>query len=152
RVTYTNVSDRPLKLDMSLATVYAGTRLEVSGPGVVKQTSKFKPPFEPAKLTVDSFRVLQPGQDYIGLQPFPVNAFCLDLFYLKKPGEYRIKMVHVLLKETDSPLAKGSWTGTVTSNEVVLRVVPAAPKNDKGPEEEQAKERKKLLGTWTAVA
>jgi uncharacterized protein (TIGR03067 family) len=151
-VTYKNVSDRPLKLDMSMAMVYAGTHLEVSGPGVVKLTSKFKPPFDPAKVTTDSFRVLQPGEEYTGSQPFPVNAFCLDHFFLKKPGEYRIRMVHALLKETNNPLAKGSWTGTVTSNEVVLRVVPAVPKNEKGPDEEQAKERKKLLGTWSAVA
>ena len=39
-VTYKNVSDRPLKLDLSLAAIYAGTRLEVSGAGVVKITSK----------------------------------------------------------------------------------------------------------------
>jgi RNA polymerase sigma factor (sigma-70 family) len=124
RIAYANVSDRPIKLDLTVATVLCSTRLEVSGPGVVKFADK-RPPLEPDKLTPEDYRVLKPGEEWGIDLPFPVYVFFWDLFTVKQPGDYRIRMVYSLLRETDSPLAKGSWTGTVTSNEVALTVLPA---------------------------
>jgi hypothetical protein len=43
-----------------------------------------------------------------------------------KPGDYRIKVVYAN-SQNNGPLA-GCWTGSVTSNEMVLKVVAADPK------------------------
>jgi RNA polymerase sigma factor (sigma-70 family) len=124
RFTYANVSDHPIRLDLSTAAVLCGTRLEVAGPGVSKSSGK-KPVLQPEKLTAESFRVLEPGKEWSIELPFPTYEFFGALFVLKQPGEYRIRTVYCLEKETDSPLARGSWLGTATSNEVVLTVLAA---------------------------
>src|SRR5262249_32426323 len=123
RFTYANVGDRPVKLDMTVAAALCGTRLEVTGPRVRKHPGK-KPANQPDKLTPNDFRALEPGQEWSIDLPFPVYEFFWDQFVVKQPGEYRIKTVYALEKETDHPLARGCWTGSVTSNEVVLLVLP----------------------------
>jgi RNA polymerase sigma factor (sigma-70 family) len=130
RFTYANVSDRPIKLDFTVAAALCGTRLEVTGPDVRKFANQ-RPANQPDKLIPEDFRVLKPGEEWSIELSFPLWIFFWDLFMVKQPGDYRINTVYALDKETDSPLAKGSWTGTVTSNEVVLKVLPA---DDFGPE------------------
>ena len=48
---------------------------------------------------------------------------------LLKPGGCRIKLTYANESELNEPLAKGSWTGTLTSNELVL---PALTKDRQG--------------------
>jgi RNA polymerase sigma-70 factor (ECF subfamily) len=136
RITHANVSDRPLKLELTLAVLRAGSRLEVTGPGVQKTDNPDRRagPGQPEKITPESFHILQPGEEWPFTSAFPTYLFYGDLHFLNKPGEYRLKVIYCLPKETDHPLAKGSWTGTVTSNVVILNVRSAKKPTDAGKE------------------
>jgi uncharacterized protein (TIGR03067 family) len=118
---------------MSPLPYLTGTTLDVKGPdaGSVRFVRKAVE-FELRAPRKEDFPLLQPGQKWERTINYPADEFCYGHFFLLKPGEYRIRATYRLLRETNSPLAKGSWTGTVTSNPIVLKV--AGPANPFGKE------------------
>jgi hypothetical protein len=51
-----------------------------------------------------------------------------DDYCLLEPGEYRVRLTYTNAHEAAVPFAAGSWVGEVTSNAVVLKVLPADDK------------------------
>jgi RNA polymerase sigma factor (sigma-70 family) len=122
---YQNVSKQPLKLDMSPLPNLVGTTLQVTGPTF--RSSRFvrkAAEFELRAPQADDFWLLQPGRSMTRIVNFPMDEFGWGHFYLLEPGRYRLKATYKHLRETNSPLAKGSWTGTVVSNELPVEVLP----------------------------
>jgi RNA polymerase sigma factor (sigma-70 family) len=130
--TFTNVGDKPLKLDMSPLPYLVGTELEVTGPDPksVRFVRK-EAEFQLRAARAEDFHLLKPGEKWTRTIHFPTEEFCWGHYYLLKPGEYRIRATYKLPKESPTPLAKGSWTGTVFSNPFVLKVL-RNPEPDRG--------------------
>jgi len=125
---YKNVGKQPLKLDMSPALVVA-TRLEVKGPNA--HSVRFVPRAIQRELfapVAKDFPVIEPGKTWsrmIGFpRDFPRHDMLGSRFYLLEPGRYRFRATYTLTAPTNSPFAAGSWTGTVVSNELTVRVLP----------------------------
>ncbi|HUU43969.1 MAG TPA: hypothetical protein VMX57_09325, partial [Planctomycetota bacterium] len=126
-LTFTNVSDQPLKLSTydlpwTLAT------LAVRGPddesvrtrdvrALIKRRMMLPRPAD--------FPVLNPGESWTHPWdwPFPAMTFGVE-HILMKPGEYRLRITYVCT-EFHRKLRGGAdcWTGTVISNELVLKAV-----------------------------
>jgi RNA polymerase sigma factor (sigma-70 family) len=132
RLVYRNTGDRPLKLDMSPLPDLVGSTLDITGPdaGSVRFVPKAQE-FELRGAIAADFHLLRPGETWERTLNFPANEFCWGHFFLTKPGLYRMRATYKLERETKSPFAAGSWTGSVTSNELTLLV---AAEEDFGPE------------------
>jgi RNA polymerase sigma factor (sigma-70 family) len=144
QIVFKNVSDRPLKLDMSPLPYLTGTTLEVTGPR--RQSVRFESSgweFDLRAAQAWDFIVLQPGNEWTLTINFPIDAVGQGRYFLLDPGEYRLRATYRLLRETDSPFARGSWTGTVTSNAIVLKVEAA---DDFGQEVRGLRARVALAG------
>lgn len=57
-----------------------------------------------------------------------VEAGVKTVLLFQKPGLYQLKCTYLNPKQSTDPLAGGSWIGTLTSNEVALKVKPADAK------------------------
>jgi RNA polymerase sigma factor (sigma-70 family) len=134
KVSFTNVGDQSLKVNIWLSRV----SLEVVGPEgkpvplrleKEKQADTSKKVYHmhvpktehPVVPPADyQFPVLMAGKtEVLHEETFPRGA---KLFYaLNKPGEYRIKALYS--SRVVRPPFEGCWIGSVTSNEVMLKVV-----------------------------
>lgn len=125
--SFTNVSDKPIKLD-TYDLVWSRLKLDVEGPDA--QSVRI------VKRLIDRDLASPRAQDYPTIEPgksltyayhptFP-GDFGENVYFLLKPGEYHIRVTYACTEAHQelSEHAKGSWTGSVTSNEVVLRVTP----------------------------
>jgi len=83
--------------------------------------------------TERDYRIIPPKEQWTSgyNHSFPPGEFGGDgpfvttRFTLSKPGNYRIKLTYTNGQEAKNKFAQGSWTGNVTSNELVLKVLPA---------------------------
>jgi hypothetical protein len=112
---------------MSPLPYLVGTTLSVTGPDA--QSVRFvrkAAEFSLRAPRADDFFLLKPGEKWSRTINFPADEFSWGRYYLLKTGLYRIKATYQLLGETNSPLARGSWLGKVTSNTIVLKVEGSA--------------------------
>ncbi len=137
KLTFTNVSDKPIKLDTY---VLEYRRLEFQAIGfdpedIHIEITEFD--LEIAPPTAKDFPVIQPGQSW---SPNRTTSFPGGIpqkidravhYFIRKPGTYKLRYTYDNQKPSTSPLAKGSWTGRVKSNEFVLRVRPHKPRDKK---------------------
>ncbi len=133
KATFTNVSDKPIKLDAW----QIGTRnlqFKVIAPeaqSIPTQTVAGRVGQKPPVKASD-FILLKKGESWsVPEQSFPEEYMPVGIIFtgtkytLDKPGEYRLQYIYAHPKEMDDPLAAGSWVGTVSSNELVLKVKKA---------------------------
>jgi hypothetical protein len=123
--TFTNVSDKPIKLD-TYALVWGRLKLEVQGPDAesvrtVQQLvdRKREPP------RAEDYPTIEPGKrwTYKYQQRFP-GFFGETEHILLKPGEYRVRATHTCGEAAAyARFSIGCWAGLVTSNEIVLKAV-----------------------------
>jgi hypothetical protein len=75
------------------------------------------------------FPEIKPGQSWTyekGLMfpgYVPDGSYSATGYTVLKPGEFGLKFSYIR-KESNDPLAKGAWTGELTSNELVIAVKP----------------------------
>lgn len=126
KLTFTNVGGKPLKLNTYPVETWGrfGNYLRAVGPDG-KELTRFPipPPAPPAGPRAEQFPMLQPGSSWQYSISFPTAHYRLNA-----TGEYRIRAGYVG-NEAATPhpapaFAKGSWTGKLDSNEVVLTVKP----------------------------
>ncbi|OAI46462.1 hypothetical protein AYO44_11290 [Planctomycetaceae bacterium SCGC AG-212-F19] len=133
KLTFTNVSDKPIKLDAFLLGWYKFA-YDVTGPTAdsleLQKYSGPIPKFKPADAT--SYPLLKPQESYTyekGISTsFPGRLGEMTVYRVRKPGDYRIRFGYKNEQEAANQFAKGSWTGTLTSNELILKVLPAGGK------------------------
>jgi hypothetical protein len=89
----------------------------------------------PDTSRADYMAALEPNQTISIEHPFP-SGYSPFVEYLLKPGEYHLKITYDSKQYArynrrqdgvyvnQQPIPPGSWTGTLTSNELVLKVVP----------------------------
>jgi len=124
-VTFTNVSDKPLKLNTFRWALGLMT-LDVKGPdadSVRAGRVMFMVVALPPKP--EDFPILEPGKSWTDKnRPGFPGLFGQAIYTLLKPGEYRVKAVYACTEahQKQSELAAGCWVGSVLSNEVVLKV------------------------------
>jgi hypothetical protein len=125
-LTFTNVGDKPVKLD-TYDLPYRNFKLTITGPNAksvrivdLDQERKRRAPI------VEDFPEIRPSGSWF---PKTVIDFPGDIgavsYALLEPGEYRVNAVYANPQVQESVFAAGSWTGSVTSNEIVLNVLPA---------------------------
>jgi len=126
KLTFTNVSGKPLKLNTYGVQTWGfyGNFLRVIGPDGKEVARSPQPPAPPAGPRAEQFPTLQPGSSWQYTLSFPNPVFRLNA-----TGEYRIRAGYVG-NEAATPhpspaFAKDSWAGKLDSNEVVLKVKPA---------------------------
>jgi RNA polymerase sigma factor (sigma-70 family) len=146
KLTFANVGEKPLKLD-AYDLPWRNVTVEVIGPDA-ESVRVTHPPFDwvTATATAADFPTIKAGNAWSSdrMLVFPGNLGG-GSYALLKPGEYRVKVVYANEGELNSEFAAGSWTGRATSNEIVLKVLPAAKEKPDG-------DRAALLGTWVVVA
>jgi len=125
--TFTNVSAKPIKLN-TYDLVWSRLKLDVRGPDaesvrIVKRAleREMMPP------RAQDYPVIEPGKSwtYTYGQTFPGN-FGENNYILMQPGEYRLRVTYDHPVRAVTAISKDeaeSWTGTVTSNEIVLKGV-----------------------------
>ncbi len=124
-ITFTNVSDEPIKLD-AYDLVWRSLKLNVTGPDEKSvRVTPFAALRKMLRPTAKDYPTIAPGESWV-LQHKPLfpGLFGRTNYALLKPGEYRISVTYALPERMKTNvLAKGSWLGTVTSNELVLKVI-----------------------------
>ena len=135
--TFTNTSDKPIKLD-AYDLAWSRLKLDVTGPdGESVRILGRRPNVEREMVapTEKDFPTVEPGQSwtYPGWAPFP-GIFRHQEYLLLKPGDYRVKATYSRPEDTQRPKEVPGenrlWSGSVTSNELVLAaVVPGEPVN-----------------------
>ena len=127
-LTFTNVSDAPLKLNV-YDWFFRLVTLQVTGPDAdsvraVKQMFFKRALPRPAEK---DFPTIAPGGTWTS-EPvqFP-GLFGGTHYTLMKPGEYRVTVTWAVGAATRqvSPLAADCWLGTVISNKITFKTVPA---------------------------
>jgi RNA polymerase sigma factor (sigma-70 family) len=117
--TFTNETDRPLKLDAY--NPEGKIKLDLKGPDG-KSVSIFQErlalaPVPPA--TADDYPILAPGKPWT--TRFPVGGgWMVNLF--NRPGRYTLEASYASLPASENELAAGSWTGRLLSNHVAVQV------------------------------
>jgi RNA polymerase sigma factor (sigma-70 family) len=122
-LTFTNVGDKPIKLD-TYDLPYRNFKLTITGPDTksvrivdLDQERKTRAP------SAEDFHLIKPSGSWF---PKTVISFPGDIgavsYVLLEPGEYRVKVVYANPEVQKSEFAAGSWTGSVTSNAIVLKV------------------------------
>jgi len=138
KLAFTNVSDKPIKFN---AFDFAASRIG----------GEVKPPDEQSiRITLvkaDRPQIEPVAADFIEIKPneswapkdaisFPPGRFSSGKrlvsyswvdYTILKPGAFRIKVAYNS-PESDDPLAKGCWVGTLASNELTVTVKPAEEK------------------------
>jgi hypothetical protein len=123
--TFTNVSDKPLKLNTFLL-AWTQVKLDVKGPdadSVRKSMVVFKP--MAARPKPEDYPIIEPGKSWTAkFQPGFPGLCGATMYALLKPGEYHVSATYTCADADQrwSELAAGCWTGVVTSNEIVLKV------------------------------
>jgi hypothetical protein len=120
-----------IKTDNLLPTWEGRVELTVTGPadgvGVDEQDGS-NPPAKPA---MGFFHPLPAGQSKRAGEckfpgPLPPGANGKVVAYsLTKPGKYRVRAAYSNFDQDPLPIAAGAWTGTATSNDLVITVRPA---------------------------
>ena len=136
KLTFTNVSDKPIKLANSAFWSHCEL-VDLAGPDA--QSIQVKAAANVLGIEKTDPQVIQPGQSWIQSTiqvlrdtseiTFPglVHQRTTNHYHLLKPGEYRFKWKY-FNEESDYTRKEGSWTGTLTSNELVLKVLPEGGK------------------------
>jgi len=128
KLTFTNVSDKSIKLNAYLLEWRMGFRCTGPSPdsvhtGIVEVEILLAPP------AAKDFPVLQPGKSW---SPSWTPSFPGDIprepdkiigYSLGEPGTYKLRFTYENLKRADGPLANGTWTGSLESNELELKVL-----------------------------
>ena len=125
-LTFTNTGDKPLKLD-SYYLPYKHITLKVSGPNgksvhieELPVDRKMRPPLK------EDFPEIKTDDNWWPAAAFSFPGVVGDVSYvLLDPGEYRVKVIYANPEVNKSEFAAGSWVGSVTSNEILLTVLPA---------------------------
>ncbi|MGE3804537.1 MAG: RNA polymerase sigma factor [Gemmataceae bacterium] len=122
-LTLTNVSDQPIKLD----TYDMNWKLAVTGPDADSvRTAQALADILRVPPTAADYPILAPGKTWQRPVKFPGNfanaADASTIYYLMKTGAYRLHASYDHPKVTPHAPAKGSWTGVVESNELVITV------------------------------
>ena len=129
-LTFTNVSDKPIKLN-TYDWAWSHMSLDIRGPDA-ESLSVLRRMVERmmAAPTKDNYPTLEPGASWTDRwHPTFPGDFGETRYVLLKPGEYRITATYACAERhlKQSEHANGSWTGLVTSNEIVLNAVPHVP-------------------------
>jgi RNA polymerase sigma factor (sigma-70 family) len=139
-VTFTNVGDKPLKLDAwDLPDDGDKLKITVAGPEGGVDIKDIRPLIRrrrpPRKLA--AFPILaKSGGHQVGFSSQGIKPYFQ--IRLRKPGEYRFKVVYQS-REQQYPekFAQGYWIGSVASNEFVLTVRPPAKAKELQPAEKK---------------
>jgi RNA polymerase sigma factor (sigma-70 family) len=131
-LTFTNVSDKPLKLD-AYDFVWRHLQMKLTGPDAqsievtrklvdwkkVAPTAAHFPTLQPQQQWTAAACVTLPGEVAI-VDPKVDPGTYYQQFVFRKPGQYRVQLTYTCAEVWNHPLAKETWTGSLTSNEVVL--------------------------------
>ncbi|MBL8798152.1 MAG: hypothetical protein JNM56_29920, partial [Planctomycetia bacterium] len=126
KLTFTNVGSKPITLNTYSVQAWGanGNFLRVVGPDGKELDRQAQPPAPPAAPRAAQFPELQPGMTW----QYTIN-FPTPLFRLNAAGEYRIRASYnggeATTPHPTPAFARGSWTGKLESNELVLRVKSA---------------------------
>lgn len=135
KLTFTNVGKKPIKLHTFLM-AYFNLTLDAAGPNpgsIHKRTQELDIPFR--QPMAGDFHVIAPGKSleshwtrlFPGEIIEPTRKTARSVIYqVRKAGVYKLRYTYENSKQDKFPLAKGAWTGRVTSNEFVLTVRPPA--------------------------
>jgi hypothetical protein len=135
KLTFTNVSDQPLKLntyDFKLSQI----RGEVNAPDDPSVTSQ-RFGVDRAKAptpNASDFPVIQPGKTWVYQDKLafpgglPDGASMVTVYTVRKPGVYRLRFTYKPVADGAGEGAKGSWTGQVVSSELKITVKQNADK------------------------
>lgn len=120
-VRFTNVSDKPIKLDAYYLT-YRKLALGVKGPD---EESLEKPvagiDLVMEKAAARDYPMIAPGKDWAFDCTFP-GKYGIDRWFLvKKPGTFRIQFTYTLKNAEENEFAANSWTGEAVSNEIEVK-------------------------------
>jgi RNA polymerase sigma factor (sigma-70 family) len=132
RMVFTNSSKKPYKLDV-YDLFWRNLRVEVKGPdgrGVRMSHSAINRTL--AAPRAEDFPVLEPGKTWVSdVGPSFPGPFGGKVYALLEAGDYRVRVFydHTPFKVRRNfpevkELEAGCWNGEVSSNEVVLRVLP----------------------------
>jgi RNA polymerase sigma factor (sigma-70 family) len=143
KASFLNVSDKPIVLDhVHLSILKLTTEVTPPNAEAVRWIEKTYPPtlWGPWQAAATDFTEIKPGNRWSSELPFPSEGRISDGktknwsdLKLLKPGDYRVKLTYDHSGKRrypiESPIVQGfaaaSWTGTLVSNELVLRVLPA---------------------------
>jgi beta-lactamase regulating signal transducer with metallopeptidase domain/Leucine-rich repeat (LRR) protein len=151
RLTFTNVSDKPIKLH-TYRFPFSHLTFDATGPEpgslrAVKNPIPISIPY--LKPVAGHFPVIQPGKSSssdLVQQTFPGRMFQKDgwimNYIVRKTGTYKLRYTYENQNNGHLALAKGSWTGRIQSNELELKVLPH---NSKETVKEDAKSS---VSTW----
>jgi RNA polymerase sigma factor (sigma-70 family) len=134
KLTFTNVSDKPIKLNAHAMLYRLLFDAKEPEPGSLKilfgeLDIEFQPP------VAKDFPVLAPGKSW---SPIWTHSFPGDIAHkggftfceIRKSGVYKLRYTYENQKQDNLGLAKGSWTGRLPSNELVLTILPHDAKPD----------------------
>jgi hypothetical protein len=121
KMTFKNVSDKPLKLDLYDWRESRGT-WKITGP----QPVETKPVRDKKLPTPDSgdFPTLAPGGSITFNVHFP-ERFGFKEYLVRTPGKYQMAFHYSTGKPVESYWATGAWQGAAVSNTLELEVAPA---------------------------
>jgi len=131
KLTFTNVSDKPIKLD-AYDIYWNHLKGEVKAPDDKSLSiARLAVARRPVPAKAEDFIEIAAGKTYVVTQELtfpgslPEGAGVAATCSVLKPGDFKITLKYSNAKEFDSPFAKGSWTGDLTSNELTIKVKPA---------------------------
>jgi len=120
-VTFTNVSDKPLKLTHWML-YYEPTMTGPDGP-MMPGIDNGPDTIEPKETDVQTLAAGQSVAFTISGFPTFVQAWRTQHFDLPKPGRYRLRLTYASVMRPDFPgTFKDCWQGTLTSNEITIDV------------------------------
>jgi WD40 repeat protein len=135
KLTFANVGDTSIKLD-AYDWLWRSFHLEVTGPDAKSvRIERLIIDRHVAAPDAEDFPEVKPGKSWsTDKHPFPGDVGGVSITLLK-PGAYRVKAVYSTNDNSviKADFAKGRWTGSVTSNEIILKVLPAEKEADLKP-------------------
>ncbi len=129
-LNFTNVGVEPIKID-AWDLPFRNIRIDVIGPNgkpMELQHALVERGMMP-NPTKGDYPVIVPGKSWsMTVKPRFPGDFGFEKAVIAEAGEYRLKVTYENKPLPDTgeykPLVKGSWTGIVASNEVVINVLP----------------------------
>lgn len=126
---FTNTSDKPIRLNACQMEWYL-LKLNVTGPDKTSVQyyviPRIAPP--PRQPTEKDCPILKPGQSWTpGVPVHLPGGLGNRVWRLRHPGDYRLT-VNYTCSARHPRVRKDVWTGSVTSNELTLKVLPAGGK------------------------
>ena len=128
KLTFTNVSDKPIKLNAYDLRWRLGFRCTGPSPDSVHTDIELVSRMELKSPAAKDYPLLEPGKSW---SPEWTHSFPGDIqqetaknvgYRLRKPGTYKVRFTYENLKKADGPLAQATWTGSLESNELELKV------------------------------